>query len=484
MHTSKRLLATICLILLVVLGIALPANGADRFRMFPVTGTPSRITAGPDGNLWFTERVEGRIGRITPSGVISEFPVPGGDPWDIAPGPDGNVWFTELAACEVGRITPDGTITEFPVPGPAPIEGIVAGPDGDLWFAENWGRKIARLALDGSITEFPTEPYPETIAVGADGNLWHGSAGWLVQMTTSGEITTFPLPNDLGNAMLATSGTDGNVWFVRGGYRGIGKITPDGAITEYLMPYPRVSRMPNSLAAGPDGNLWFTEQGRRNWVGWVTPSGTMSEFPVSESFDDVTLGPDGNLWFASAESHLIARMLIASADTKYALVGDYFFSPACRTVRQGQTMRWIFLGPNAHSVTDSTGMGLFDSGVRSLVDYYSFGFFAAGRYPYESTTGSDAMVGTIKVPAVAPSTISVGVPFTVTWSSAAPPVGYVFDVLVKSPADTAWQNWLKGATALGADYTAPGPGTYRFKARLRNATGHSSYSPPKTVVVS
>ena len=35
---------------------------------------PNGITAGPDGNLWFTESDGSRIGRITPSGVASEFP--------------------------------------------------------------------------------------------------------------------------------------------------------------------------------------------------------------------------------------------------------------------------------------------------------------------------------------------------------------------------------------------------------------------------
>src|SRR5437868_1828448 len=64
---------------------------------------PLAITAGPDGNLWFTEQNGLRIGRITPLGVVTEFnnfsafnsfaPVPG----SITAGPDGNVWFTELA---------------------------------------------------------------------------------------------------------------------------------------------------------------------------------------------------------------------------------------------------------------------------------------------------------------------------------------------------------------------------------------------------
>lgn len=34
-----------------------------------------KITAGPDGNLWFTEMVANKIGRITTAGVVTEFPV-------------------------------------------------------------------------------------------------------------------------------------------------------------------------------------------------------------------------------------------------------------------------------------------------------------------------------------------------------------------------------------------------------------------------
>ena len=37
---------------------------------------PNLIAAGPDGNLWFTELGLSRIGRITPSGAVSEYPHP------------------------------------------------------------------------------------------------------------------------------------------------------------------------------------------------------------------------------------------------------------------------------------------------------------------------------------------------------------------------------------------------------------------------
>src|ERR1700743_2564700 len=57
-----------------------------------------RIVAGPDGALWFVEYLGNKIGRITTTGAITEFPVPtsGGGPAGITTGPDGALWFAEL----------------------------------------------------------------------------------------------------------------------------------------------------------------------------------------------------------------------------------------------------------------------------------------------------------------------------------------------------------------------------------------------------
>src|SRR5438067_13782122 len=36
---------------------------------------PDGIVAGPDGNIWFAERIAGKIGRITTDGSLTEFPL-------------------------------------------------------------------------------------------------------------------------------------------------------------------------------------------------------------------------------------------------------------------------------------------------------------------------------------------------------------------------------------------------------------------------
>src|SRR5947209_20448477 len=64
---------------------------------------PVGITAGPDGNLWFTESGRDTIGRMSPAGIITEFSLPSlptakRDLVSITAGPDGNLWFAESPA--------------------------------------------------------------------------------------------------------------------------------------------------------------------------------------------------------------------------------------------------------------------------------------------------------------------------------------------------------------------------------------------------
>ena len=109
---------------------------------------PTGEHRGPDGNLWFTEQNANKIGRITPTGAITEFPLP--TPWaapsGITSGPDGNIWFTEKAANKIGRITPTGAIREWALPTPAAAPNkITSGLDGNIWFTEQGSSSIGRI---------------------------------------------------------------------------------------------------------------------------------------------------------------------------------------------------------------------------------------------------------------------------------------------------------------------------------------------------
>lgn len=117
--------------------------------------TPNGITAGPDGNLWFTDSGANQIERITPGGIVMGFPIPthNSGPMEITTGLDGNLRFTENTAGRIGRITPTGTITEFSLSlsenGPS---GITAGPGGTIWFTAWGGNAPNNTDLIGRIT--------------------------------------------------------------------------------------------------------------------------------------------------------------------------------------------------------------------------------------------------------------------------------------------------------------------------------------------
>jgi virginiamycin B lyase len=109
----------------------------------PTAGAqPFAITAGPDGNVWFTEGGSQKVGRITPAGVIKEFPVTGAvTPRDITIGPDNNLWMTDQGANKVFKIVPNGDGDPTITPGTATLttpRGI-ASIDGELWIANAGG---------------------------------------------------------------------------------------------------------------------------------------------------------------------------------------------------------------------------------------------------------------------------------------------------------------------------------------------------------
>jgi serine/threonine protein kinase len=81
---SKAILGAILLLVLVSSGVGVflatrphspPAGIITEFSVPTPKSVPATITTGPDGNLWFTEVLNSKIGRITPGGQITEFPL-------------------------------------------------------------------------------------------------------------------------------------------------------------------------------------------------------------------------------------------------------------------------------------------------------------------------------------------------------------------------------------------------------------------------
>lgn len=149
---------------------------------------------------------------------------------------------------------------------------------------------------------------------------------------------------------------------------------------------------------------------------------------------------------------------------------DSGFSPRDLTaIGLGQTVTWTNTGTRAHTVTDNSGMNLFDSGAVPPGGTYARAWTAAGRYAIQSTLDANYR-GSVWLPLnLSPTTGAASTNFTVTWATAAQPAGFVSDVDIQRPGSTAWVPWRTGQTALSAAFVPDaGQGTYSFRARLRN----------------
>jgi virginiamycin B lyase len=170
-----------------------PSGSSSRLR-FPRGVRPGGIVIGPDGNLWFTEIAHApRIARLTPAGVLERFRLPNKarQPGAIIAGPDGALWFTanlrrnpRVRSAAIDRITTSGEISEFAVPGVQALLSLTAGPEGSIWFISLSGNTVTRL---GAITADGHSGHlicidpdcqldAEGIAIGPDGQLWAAAA--------------------------------------------------------------------------------------------------------------------------------------------------------------------------------------------------------------------------------------------------------------------------------------------------------------------
>ena len=301
------------------------AQEITEFALPAATSRPYGITGGPDGNVWFADigYTTGipKIGRITPTGVVTEFSPSLDNPKFIVTGPDGHLWFTQddegnnLAG--IGRMTSNGELTAFPLPNGRSLGDIAVGSDGNLWFPWSTGAFIPTLGISritpaGVVTDFPLpniQSRAAGIAAGPDGALWVVEPGLdrIGRITTSGGVTQFILPAGSNPTGIA-AGPDGNLWFTETFGNNIGRITTLGTVTEF--PIPTVGSYPAHITSGSDGNLWFTET-LGNKIGRITTSGVVTEFPIptqgSQPFD-ITAGPDGAIWFTETPVGKIGRI--------------------------------------------------------------------------------------------------------------------------------------------------------------------------------
>ena len=280
---------------------------------------------------------------MSPTGTLSNFPVPGGKTYAITTGPDGNLWFTEPDADQIGKITPTGTVTEYPVPSSLGFGAITTGPDGNLWFTEPNANQIGQITTAGVVTEYPVPSgnSPFGIATGQDGNLWftEPNANQIGQITTIGVVTEYPGPNANGSPAGIAAGPDGNMWFTDSAANQIVKIT--------LAPGTTTTSLNSSADPSVFGQPVTFTAAVTVGPGQPTPTGT-----VQFSVDNQALGTPVTLANGSATSVPSSSLAVGH----HAVVATYTpyanFGPSTGTltpdqnIQQGATIASLTSSPN------------------------------------------------------------------------------------------------------------------------------------------
>ncbi|HKV84905.1 MAG TPA: hypothetical protein VJN88_10130, partial [Ktedonobacterales bacterium] len=263
-----------------IVGYVTPSGTIHQFSIPQSAGFPTgSMAVGPDKALWFTLAFNGQpestsIGRITTAGSFQAYQTPEGlgsygnihVVCGLTAGADGNMWFSEQYTNKIGRISPSGSVTEFNDPSANGFPtSITAGPDGNLWFSDKDG--IGKMTPSGGTTLYPFSTRALCLSGGPGGKVWFtDSNGNVDSITSGGQITT--VATGVAGGCITTD-SDGNLWFVG---NGIERISSSGAAKSY--PISGTTDMLQYLTAAPDGNIWFTtesQDGSTGSIGYVAP---------------------------------------------------------------------------------------------------------------------------------------------------------------------------------------------------------------------
>ncbi len=305
---------------------------ANAISEWDVGQGPYDVEAGPAGALYFTERLGGRIGLLTPGGIYyasESVGASGADPLGLAIGLSGDnaLWFVERGLGRVGRLALGGLLFDVvqprtPVVHPVgPTTSPVAPTTTVLLPRVTPGNPmlppaIALAARSGSApyTEWtvPTSAYNlRDLVLAPSGKVFASTetASILELDPDSNSILFHDLPTGSVSLELALD-PSGKVWFTESASDTVGRLDPStGEVVEWAVP---AGGQPVGIVLAPDGTLWFAErQGDR--IGHLEPAiNTLTEYPLPHNTYpvDVALDASGQVWFTAERSNVVGRLAI------------------------------------------------------------------------------------------------------------------------------------------------------------------------------
>jgi streptogramin lyase len=267
---------------------------------------PNDLTVGPEGNLWLSEssvdeRDLPKIGRLTPAGQLTQFDTPTEagpgyalheQPHQIIPGPENDLWFIAngTGANVLARITPEGVVSQFPAPrisrGGETISkadevplALATAANGNLWMGE------------------PLE----------EGTVGLVEPGGVIKQVITGEPRSGVVANETGYPTVGTP--DGGLWFRE--HEAFTLLSPAGVVLTRIKSEGIGRGFGGPLVTTRDGVLWASEQVAGEVLERVTSSGEVGQITfcgANETPEQMAVGPEGDLWFSARSGSDFGRL--------------------------------------------------------------------------------------------------------------------------------------------------------------------------------
>ncbi|HTU80885.1 MAG TPA: hypothetical protein VMF61_02085 [Candidatus Acidoferrales bacterium] len=288
---------------------------------FPVAGEPQYITAGSDGNMWFTDN-NNTIVKIAIDGTLTPYAIPTGnaDPQGATLGENGSVWFTEFNSSKIAQVTPQGAVSEFgTLFGSDEPELVTDRGDGTIWYTGYGGNHIGYVNEFNGVAGETTMPTggsgPWGIAEGPDGNLYvtenlNDDVARFATLFTYPAAQTAVTSGSESEQMVL--GPDGNLWFTQSGLDHIGQINPSSFMQTASYATYSPSSVPVGITAGKDGALWYTESGIDRIARMTTAGVSTGEYDTLSSntgLKGIATAPDGSIWFCESNTSKVGRLV-------------------------------------------------------------------------------------------------------------------------------------------------------------------------------
>jgi streptogramin lyase len=290
------------------------------------------------GTLWVNS-IYAYLGKRSPKGHITaqrlrvqKDPYGYASAHNFATDAQQHVFFSTYYGEVIGIIQADDKIVEFQPPNQYVWTAGMVVTHGHLWVVGlgSFQGELMEYTLAGRLLKRISLPgyycYPGALAASKDGTLWVGYSGncpAIVRVSETGSITEFPIVAGFG-VWAEVLGPDGNIWFTAndtvssGDY--VGRITPSGDITEYPLPYAALG-----IVLGPTGDWYVTlpYMGEivemtmsGNIVNTFTIPGAIHGSSPNYQLGNIRMGPDRNLWFVEGQRNQIGELQFGSQARK------------------------------------------------------------------------------------------------------------------------------------------------------------------------